>query len=76
MVMALMYQVPPREGCNKSNILIYCFISIYYILQSKNIQRNEIVIVLKKETSKDGDIRPVNSKLDWNDILAAIFEAK
>ena len=21
-------------------------------------------------------IRPVNSKLDWNDILAAIFEAK
>ena len=22
------------------------------------------------------DLKPVNSKLDWNDILAAIFEAK
>ena len=63
MVMALMYQVLPREGCNKGNIFIYCFISIYYILQSKNIQRNEIVIVLKKETSKDGDIRLETSKI-------------
>lgn len=52
MVMALMYQVLLKEGCNRGNTFIYSFANNHYILHAKQIQRKEIFIV--PEGRKEG----------------------